>query len=79
MDRESLMTIRSAFTTSRSTSSGFERDHEIAWSVLGQIKPQISDTSTAIPARALRERPLVSRYYDWSAIDPVWRMRTSSR
>lgn len=50
----------------------FERDREIAWTVEGQIKPQIGHVY------GYRLEPadggtLVTSYYDWSRIDPVWR------
>lgn len=50
----------------------FEQDAAIAWTILGALKPPIghvygyelapTDTGT-----------LVTSYYDWSDIDPVWR------
>jgi hypothetical protein len=50
----------------------FVQDREIAWTILGQIQPPIghvygyrlepTDTGT-----------LVTSYYDWSTIDPVWK------
>jgi hypothetical protein len=54
------------------TITKFEQDREIAWTILGQIKPQIghvygyrldpSETGTT-----------VTSYYDWSDIDPSYK------
>ena len=50
----------------------FEPDHEIAWTVEGQIKPPIGHIYGYIldPAAG---GTLVTSYYDWSSIDPTWR------
>jgi len=52
--------------------TAFEPDREIAWTPLGRIRPQIGHIYgyTLEPAD---EGTLVTSYYDWSAIDPVWR------
>jgi hypothetical protein len=49
-----------------------EPDLEIAWKILGQIRPQIGHVYgyTLEPAEG---GTLVTSYYDWSEIDPVWR------
>ena len=54
------------------TISAFEPDREIAWTILGQIRPQIGHVY------GYRLEPadggtLVTSYYDWSNIDPKWR------
>ena len=50
----------------------FEQDREIAWTIEGQIKPQIGHVYgyTLEPSD---EGTLVTSYYDWSNIDPVWK------
>jgi hypothetical protein len=50
----------------------FERDREIAWTIQGQIKPQIGHIYgyTLEPAE---NGTLVTSYYDWSTIDPQWK------
>jgi hypothetical protein len=50
----------------------FERDREIAWTIQGQIKPQIGHIYgyTLEPAE---NGTLVTSYYDWSTIDPKWK------
>ena len=52
----------------------FEENKEIAWTVIGQLEPQIGHVY------GYRLEPtdggtLVTSYYDWSEIDPVWRER----
>jgi hypothetical protein len=52
--------------------SAFEPDREIAWKILGQIRPQIGHVY------GYRLEPadggtLVTSYYDWSDIDQQWR------
>jgi hypothetical protein len=50
----------------------FEADREIAWTILGQIRPPIGHvygyTLTPVDGGTL-----VTSYYDWSAIDETWR------
>jgi hypothetical protein len=54
------------------TISKFEPDREIAWTILGQIRPQIGHVYgyTLKPAT---DGTVVTSYYDWSAIDPAWK------
>ena len=52
----------------------FDENKEIAWTVIGQLEPQIGHIY------GYRLEPadggtLVTSYYDWSEIDPVWRER----
>jgi Polyketide cyclase / dehydrase and lipid transport len=54
------------------TITKFDSDREIAWTILGRIRPQIGHVY------GYRLEPadggtLVTSYYDWSGIDPVWR------
>jgi hypothetical protein len=50
----------------------FEPDREIAWTILGQIRPQIGHVYgyTLEPGT---EGTVVTSYYDWSSIDESWR------
>jgi hypothetical protein len=50
----------------------YEQDREIAWTILGQIRPQIGHVYgyTLEPADG---GTLVTQYYDWSNIDPTWK------
>jgi hypothetical protein len=50
----------------------FEPDREIAWTIVGQIKPQIGHLY-GYRLEPTDEGTLVTSYYDWSSIDPVWR------
>jgi hypothetical protein len=50
----------------------YEEDREIAWTILGQLKPNIGHVY------GYRLEPIdggtrVTSYYDWSNIDPQWR------
>jgi hypothetical protein len=50
----------------------FVPDREIAWTILGQIRPQIGHVYgyTLEPAG---DGTVVTSYYDWSDIDETWR------
>jgi hypothetical protein len=50
----------------------FVPDREIAWTILGRIRPQIGHVYgyTLEPAD---EGTVVTSYYDWSDIDPSWK------
>ena len=53
----------------------FEPDREIAWTILGQIRPQIGHVYgyTLEPADDGTGATVVTSYYDWSDIDPTWK------
>jgi hypothetical protein len=72
MDREALNDYplgRYDVTVSITT---FVPDREIAWTILGQLRPQIGHVYgyTLAP---VDDGTLVTSYYDWSSIDPVWK------
>jgi hypothetical protein len=73
MDREALNDYpelgRYDVTVSIAT---FVPDREIAWTILGQIRPQIGHVYgyTLQPADG---GTLVTSYYDWSSIDAAWK------
>jgi hypothetical protein len=46
---------------------------EIAWTVLGRLRPQIGHIYGYLLEPAGDEGTLVTSYYDWSSIDPHWR------
>ena len=48
---------------------------EIAWTILGQIRPKIGHVYgyTLEPAADGTGTTLVTSYYDWSDIDPAWK------
>jgi len=72
MDRESLNDYPMGRYDVTVTITALEPDREIAWTILGQIRPQIGHVYgyTLDPAD---EGTLVTSYYDWSSIDEVWK------
>jgi hypothetical protein len=52
----------------------FEQDRRIAWTILGQIQPPIGHVYgyTLEPSA---DATIVTSFYDWSDIDPVWAER----
>ena len=72
MDREALNDYPLGEYDVTVTITTFEPDREIAWTILGQIRPPIGHVY------GYRLEPtdggtLVTSYYDWSTIDPTWR------
>lgn len=74
MDRESLNDYPLGHYDVTVTITTFVQDREIAWGIISAIKPPIGHIYgyTLEPSDG---GTLVSSYYDWSAIDPVWRER----
>lgn len=72
MDRESLNDFPMGRYDVTVTITALEPDREIAWTVLGTIRPPIGHVYgyTLAPVDGAT---LVTSYYDWSAIDPVWK------
>ncbi len=72
MDREALNDYPMGRYDVTVTITAFEPDREIAWTILGQIRPQIGHVYgyTLEPAEG---GTLVTSYYDWSNIAPEWR------
>jgi Polyketide cyclase / dehydrase and lipid transport len=50
----------------------FVPEREIAWTIEGQIKPQIGHVY-GYALEPVEEGTLVTSYYDWSEIDQAWR------
>jgi hypothetical protein len=78
MDREALNDYPLGRYDVTVTICTFEPDREIAWQILGQIRPQIGHVYgyRLEPAQAAENAgngTLVTSYYDWSDIDPKWR------
>src|SRR4051794_31240987 len=72
MDREALNDYPMGLYDVTVTITKFEPDREIAWTILGEIRPAIGHIY------GYRLEPtdggtLVTSYYDWSEIDPVWK------
>jgi hypothetical protein len=72
MDRESLNDYPLGRYDVTVTIVTFEQDKEIAWTVLGQLKPPIGHVY-GYRLEPTDAGTLVTSYYDWSSIDPVWR------
>ena len=72
MDRESLNDYPMGKYDVTVTITTFEADREIAWTILGQIKPQIGHVY-GYTLEPLDGGTLVTSYYDWSGIDPQWK------
>jgi polyketide cyclase/dehydrase/lipid transport protein len=73
MDRESLNDYPEMGTYDVTvTITRFEQDREIAWTILGQIKPQIGHIYGYF-LEPTDGGTLVTSYYDWSQIDPAWK------
>jgi len=51
----------------------YEADREIAWKILGQIRPQIGHIYGYRLEPAPDGGTLATSYYDWSQIDQQWR------
>jgi len=51
----------------------FVPDREIAWTILGQIRPQIGHVYGYTLEPAADGTTVVTSYYDWSEIDPTWK------
>jgi hypothetical protein len=54
------------------TIKAFTPDREIAWTILGEIRPQIGHVY-GYTLEPVDGGTLVTSYYDWSTIDPVWK------
>ncbi len=72
MDREALNDYPLGLYDVTVTITTFEQDREIAWKVTGVIKPPIGHIY-GYTLEPVDGRTLVTSYYDWSTIDPVWR------
>jgi hypothetical protein len=72
MDREALNDYPMGLYDVTVTIKTFVPDREIAWTILGQIRPQIGHVYgyTLAPTDT---GTVVTSYYDWSDIDPVWK------
>jgi hypothetical protein len=72
MDREALNDYPLGRYDVTVTITAFERDRQIAWTVVGQIRPPLGHVYgyTLEPAE---EGTVVTSYYDWSSSDPTWK------
>jgi hypothetical protein len=72
MDREALNDYPLGRYDVTVTITTFEQDREIAWTILGQIRPQIGHVY-GYRLEPVEDATLVTSYYDWSNIDEQWR------
>jgi len=72
MDREALNDFPMGRYDVTVNITTFVPDREIAWTILGRIRPQIGHVYgyTLEPGE---EGTVVTSYYDWSTIDPTWK------
>ena len=74
MDREALNDYPLGEYDVTVTITTFEPDREIAWTILGVVRPPIGHVY-GYRLEPVDGGTLVTSYYDWSSIDPVWRER----
>jgi hypothetical protein len=72
MDRESLNDYPMGRYDVTVKITVFEPDREIAWTILGAIQPPIGHIY-GYRLEPVEGGTLVTSYYDWSTIDPVWK------
>jgi hypothetical protein len=72
MDREALNDYPLGRYDVTVTITRFVPDREIAWTILGQIRPQIGHVYGYV-LEPVAEGTVVTSYYDWSSIDQAWR------
>ncbi len=72
MDREALNDYPMGEYDVTVTIKTFETDRELAWTILGKIRPQIGHVY-GYRLEPVDGGTLVTSYYDWSTIDPVWK------
>ena len=72
MDRESLNDYPMGKYDVTVVITAYEADREIAWTIQGQIKPQIGHVY-GYRLEPAEGGTLVTSYYDWSEIEPAYR------
>jgi hypothetical protein len=72
MDREALNDYPMGRYDVTVTITKLTPDREIAWTILGQIKPQIGHVY-GYTLEPVPDGTLATSYYDWSSIDPEWK------
>lgn len=74
MDREGLGDLPLGRYDVTVTITAFEADREIAWTILGNIKPAIGHVF-GYRLEPAEDGTVVTSYYDWSDISDEWRQR----
>jgi hypothetical protein len=72
MDREALNDYPLGLYDVTVTITTWVPDREIAWTILGQIRPQIGHIY-GYTLEPVEDGTLVTSYYDWSTIDEEWK------
>ncbi len=72
MDRQALNDYPMVLYDVTVTITTFEPDREIAWTILGQIRPQIGHVY-GYTLEPVEGGTLVTSYYDWSNIAPEYK------
>jgi hypothetical protein len=72
MDREALNDYPMGLYDVTVQITSLVPDREIAWTILGQIKPPLRHVY-GYELEEVEGGTLVTSFYDWSSIDPVWR------
>jgi hypothetical protein len=72
MDREALNDYPLGLYDVTVTITTFVPDREIAWTIVGQIRPPIGHVY-GYTLEPIDDGTLVTSYYDWSSIDPTWK------
>lgn len=72
MDREALNDYPMGLYDVTVTITTFVPDREIAWTIVGVVRPPIGHTY-GYTLEPTDDGTLVTSYYDWSNIDPQWR------
>lgn len=82
MDREALNDFPLGLYDVEIEIVTFEPDHEIAWTVHGRFEPPIGhvygyllEPIEQADGPVTSPVTMVTSYYDWSGIDPIWRER----
>jgi Polyketide cyclase / dehydrase and lipid transport len=74
MDREALNDFPLGLYDVTVTITTFDQDREIAWTIVGVVKPPIGHIY-GYTLEPVDGGTLATSYYDWSSIDPVWKER----
>ena len=74
MDREALNDYPLGLYDVTVSITTFVTNREIAWTVLGRLRPQIGHVY-GYRLEPAESGTMVTSYYDWSSIDPTWRER----
>jgi Polyketide cyclase / dehydrase and lipid transport len=72
MDREALNDYPLGLYDVTVSITRFVLDREIAWTILGQIRPQLGHVY-GYTLSPIDDGTRVTSYYDWSSADPVWK------